>query len=136
MQKKLFICSNKFSFLLHCIAYHIMISTPRDPPAFPVTSVAIFSVYAQSFVPFSESLNRLVSLRVNDPTVASVAITPLSQDGLFFALVQQSTPHMEVTCENVVRWFTTTFPGADITFAVAPNARLPEEGVYRLLTLI
>ena len=113
-----------------------MISTPHDPPAFPIVSLAIFSVHVQSFVPFFESLNRLVSLRVNDPTVTSVAITPLSQDGLIFVLVQQSTPRMEVTCEDVVRWFTATFPGADITFAVAPNARLPEEGVYRLLNVI
>jgi hypothetical protein len=109
-----------------------MISAPPAPPA---PSIAIFSLHVESSRPFFETLNDLVSLRVDDPTITSVAITQLSQAEIFFALVQQRTELMQVTCVDVVRWFTATFPGADITFAVAPNAILPGEQEYRLLNL-
>jgi hypothetical protein len=139
LQKKLFICSNKFSFLL---SKYIMISDPcasRPPPAASAASASIFSLEVLSQVPSQvpdfETINNLVSLRVDNTTIASVAITQVSEGNILFAFVQQRTNPMQITCADVVEWFTATFRGADITFAVAPNAIMPRELIYRVLNL-
>ena len=105
----------------------------RSGPHVLVPNRMLFFSLLVSGLNLTEILNSMRSLCV-DILVDIVGIH-LAGNHLF-VIVQRTPENVQVECEDVVRWFTTTLTEHGIVFAQAPHLTLPLTAEYRVVSLI